>query len=175
MTIINQLTCNENSFSLKKILLFGAGKSATVLISYLVTEAERHDWEFVIADANKELVLAKTHNSPFAKAVQLDIHDEVHRSALIRNSDIVISMMPPDLHFLIAKDCVEYRKHLLTASYLDDKIKSLQNEIQNKKLLFLCEMGLDPGIDHMSAMRIIDGIKAKGGSISSFKSHKIEL
>lgn len=171
MTIINQLTCNENNFSLKKILLFGAGKSATVLISYLVTEAERHDWEFVIADANKELVQAKTRNSPFAEAVQLDIHDEEHRSALIRNSDIVISMMPPDLHFLIAKDCVEYRKHLLTASYLDDKIKSLENEIQNKKLLFLCEMGLDPGIDHMSAMKIIDGIKAKAGSITSFKSH----
>ncbi len=90
---------------------------------------------------------------------------------MIQRAHVVISMMPPALHFLVAKDCVEYRKHLLTASYLDDKMKSLQDEISNRKLLFICEMGLDPGIDHMSAMKIIDGIKAKGGSITSFKSH----
>ncbi|MEO6252928.1 MAG: saccharopine dehydrogenase C-terminal domain-containing protein, partial [Ferruginibacter sp.] len=77
----------------------------------------------------------------------------------------------PALHFLVAKDCVEYRKHLLTASYLDDKMKSLKEEISNRKLLFISEMGLDPGIDHMSAMKIIDEIKAKGGKITSFKSH----
>ncbi len=156
---------------MKTILLFGAGKSATVLIDYLIGEVEKNNWKFVIADVNKELVLAKTNHSIFAEAVELDIHDEVHRSVLIERSDIVISMMPPDLHFLIAKDCVEYGKDLLTASYLDDKIKSLQSEIQNKKLLFLCEMGLDPGIDHMSAMKIIDAIKIQGGNITSFKSH----
>ena len=79
--------------------------------------------------------------------------------------------MPPALHFLVAKDCVEYRKHLLTASYLDNNIKSLREEIVHRKLFFLCEAGLDPGIDHMSAMKIIDGIKEKGGTITSFKSH----
>ena len=156
---------------MRTILLFGAGKSATVLIDYLLGESERHNWKFVIADANKELILVKTRRSAFAEAVQLDITNEAGRGALIGSADIVISMMPPDLHFLIAKDCVEYGKHLLTASYLDDKIKSLQPEIQNKKLLFLCEMGLDPGIDHMSAMKIIDEISTAGGRISSFKSH----
>ncbi len=156
---------------MKKILIFGAGKSATVLISYLIAEVEKNKWQLVIADANKELVLAKTNHSPFAEAIQLDIHDDEHRRALINESDIVISMMPPDLHFLVAKDCVEYGKHLLTASYLDEKINGLKSEIESKGLLFLCEMGLDPGIDHMSAMKIIDGIKSKGGSITSFKSH----
>ena len=156
---------------MKKILVFGAGKSATVLISYLITEAEKNNWHVLVADANKELALAKTNASPFAEAIQLDIHDEARRTALISDSNIVISMMPPDLHFLVAKDCVECGKHLLTASYLDDNIKTLSAAIENKKLLFLCEMGLDPGIDHMSAMKIIDEIKSRGGSITSFKSH----
>jgi len=80
-------------------------------------------------------------------------------------------MMPPTLHYLIALDCITYKKHLLTASYIDEKIKALASSIQENNLLFLCEMGLDPGIDHMSAMKLIDEIKNKGGNIASFKSH----
>jgi saccharopine dehydrogenase-like NADP-dependent oxidoreductase len=156
---------------LKTIVLIGAGKSATVLIDYLIAEAEKNNWKFIIADADREQILLKTNNSPFAEAVQLDVTNEDQRSKLIQRAHVVISMMPPALHFLVAKDCVEYRKHLLTASYLDDKMKSLQDEISNRKLLFICEMGLDPGIDHMSAMKLIDEIKAKGGKITSFKSH----
>jgi len=156
---------------LKTIVLIGAGKSATVLIDYLIAESEINNWKFIIADSNREQILLKTKQSEFAEAVQLDITNEAERSLLIQRAHVVISMMPPALHFLVAKDCVEYRKHLLTASYLDDKMKSLRDEINNRRLLFICEMGLDPGIDHMSAMKIIDGIKAKGGQITSFKSH----
>jgi saccharopine dehydrogenase-like NADP-dependent oxidoreductase len=156
---------------LKTIVLIGAGKSATVLIDYLIAEAEINHWKFIIGDSNREQILLKTINSKYAEAVQLDVTNEEQRSKLIQRAHVVISMMPPALHFLVAKDCVEYRKHLLTASYLDDKMKSLQDEISNRKLLFICEMGLDPGIDHMSAMKIIDDIKAKGGKITSFKSH----
>lgn len=141
------------------------------MIDYLVAEAETNNWKFIVADSNREQILLKTKNSPFAEAVQLDVTNDKQRSDLIQRAHVVISMMPPALHFLVAKDCVEYRKHLLTASYLDDKMKSLQDEINDRKLLFLCEMGLDPGIDHMSAMKIIDEIKAKGGTITSFKSH----
>jgi saccharopine dehydrogenase (NADP+, L-glutamate forming) len=156
---------------LKKVLLFGAGKSATVLIDYLIAEAPVNNWTVLIADANKEQILAKTNNSPIAKAIQIDITNETQRSTLIQQADIVISMMPPALHFLVAKDCVEYGKNLLTASYLDVAIKNLEAEIDNKKLLFICEMGLDPGIDHMSAMKIIEEIIEKGGVVTSFKSH----
>ncbi len=156
---------------MKKILLFGAGKSATVLIDYLIAEAPENNWDILIADSNKEQIISKINSSPFAKAVQADINNDAQRTKLIQQSDIVISMMPPSLHFLIAKDCVEYGKNLLTASYLDASIRSLQNEIQNKKLLFLGEMGLDPGIDHMSAMKIINEIKENGGVVTSFKSH----
>ncbi|MBC7886933.1 MAG: saccharopine dehydrogenase NADP-binding domain-containing protein [Ferruginibacter sp.] len=156
---------------MKKILLFGAGKSSTVLIDYLIAEARENNWFIIIADVNKEQIVGKTNNSAFTEAVQTDITDDLQRSALIQQAAIVISMMPPALHFLIAKDCVEYGKNLLTASYLDASIKSLQTEIHIKKLLFIVEMGLDPGIDHMSAMRIIDDIKARSGVIISFKSH----
>ena len=156
---------------MKTIVLIGAGKSATVLIDYLLAETETNNWKFIIADADREQILLKTGNSPFAEAVQLDITNEKQRGDLVQRAHVVISMMPPALHFLVAKDCVEYRKHLLTASYLDDKMKSLKEEISNRKLLFLCEMGLDPGIDHMSAMKIIDGIRSTGGNITSFKSH----
>jgi saccharopine dehydrogenase-like NADP-dependent oxidoreductase len=153
------------------ILLFGAGKSATVLIDYLINEAEKNNWKILIADANKEQILLKTNHSTFTKALEIDAKNDTQRSALIKQADIVISLMPPDLHFLIAKDCVAFSKNLLTASYIDEQIKSLQPEIEKKGLLFLSEMGLDPGTDHMSAMKIIDSIKNKNGKITSFKSH----
>jgi saccharopine dehydrogenase-like NADP-dependent oxidoreductase len=155
----------------KTILLLGAGKSATVLIDYLIATVKENNWKFIVADADREQVLSKTGHSPFAEAVALDVTNDEQRSKLIQKANVVISMMPPALHFLVAKDCVEYRKHLLTASYIDNKIKSLLNEIKQKKLLFLCEMGLDPGIDHMSAMKIVHSIKKAGGHITSFKSH----
>ena len=156
---------------LKTILLFGAGKSATVLIDYLLSEAAINSWQIIIADADKNQVLAKTNHSPLAEAVQIDVTKDEQRIELIQKADIVISMMPPALHFLVAKDCVAYSKNLLTASYIDDQIRNLESEIENKNILFLCEMGLDPGIDHMSAMKMIDEIKAAGGKITSFKSH----
>ncbi|MEO6730567.1 MAG: saccharopine dehydrogenase C-terminal domain-containing protein [Ferruginibacter sp.] len=156
---------------MKKILLFGAGKSATVLIDYLIAEAKANNWTTVVADVNMDQIISKTNNAPVTEAVQIDITNDEQRSGLIQQATIVISMMPPALHFLIAKDCVKYGKNLLTASYLDASIKGLQSKIENKGLLFICEMGLDPGIDHMSAMKIIDEIKLKGGVVISFKSH----
>ena len=156
---------------MKNILLFGAGKSASVLIEYLIENAAENQWHLIIADADKSLIDSKTNNHPSSTAVSVDITNNEIRQDLIKNSDLVISMMPPFLHILIAKDCVAYSKHLLTASYADDQIKLLADEVKEKGILFLCEMGLDPGIDHMSAMQLIDDIKEKGGKITSFKSH----
>lgn len=153
------------------ILIFGAGKSSTVLIDYLIREAEQQQWKIIVADADLQVAKAKIRNSPFAEAMQLDIVNDEQRSKLIESAAVVISMMPPGMHYLVAKDCVHYKKHLLTASYVDDKIKTLQHQIESSNILFLCEMGLDPGIDHMSAMQIIDEIKENGGKITSFKSH----
>ena len=156
---------------MKNILLFGAGKSASVLIEYLIENATENNWHLTVVDADKNLIEQKTKNSPSTTAVVADITLYEARTNLIQNSDLVISMMPPFLHILIAKDCVNYSKHLLTASYADDELKLLAEEAKNKGIIFLCEMGLDPGIDHMSAMQLIDGIKENGGNITSFKSH----
>ncbi len=156
---------------MKQILLFGAGKSASTLIEFLIKESETNDWRILIADANKELIDAKTKQHFNTQSIGMDITDQPHRLALIASADIVISMMPPALHILIAKDCIECGKNLLTASYADDTIRGLEQSVKEKGLLFLCEMGLDPGIDHMSALQIIDDIKASGGIVTSFKSH----
>ncbi|MGN6165481.1 MAG: saccharopine dehydrogenase C-terminal domain-containing protein, partial [Flavisolibacter sp.] len=156
---------------MKKILLFGAGKSATVLIRYLLENAAAENWQLLLVDANLAMAQEKIGNNDYGKAVSIDINNAALRSELIQQSDIVISLMPPALHFLIAKDCVQYSKNLLTASYVDEKMRSLKNEIEKNGLLFLCEMGLDPGIDHMSAKKIIDEIHSDGGKIHSFISH----
>ena len=156
---------------MKRILLFGAGKSSTCLIDYLAKESKKNNWKFLACDADINVTRSKVGNHENTEAVSINVKDESERKKLIVSADIVISMLPPALHFLIAKDCVEFGKHLLTASYVDQNIKSLEKEIAEKKLLFLCEMGLDPGIDHMSAMKMINSIKEEGGVITSFISH----
>src|SRR5258705_2753859 len=160
---------------MKQLLLFGAGKSATVLIDYLLGNAISCNWELSVVDADLELAKSKVNNSAYAYVYSFDISDEGQRQIRVSKADVVISMLPPALHFLVAKDCLKFSKHLLTASYVDDEIRRLKNEIEEKNILFLCEMGLDPGIDHMSAMKIIDEIHATGGAITSFKSHFVGL
>lgn len=156
---------------MKQILLLGAGKSATVLIEYLAGVCDEKQWRFTVADANLEQVQHKTRHLPATEALQLNIQDDEARSNAIQHADLVISMMPPALHYLVAKDCLNLGKHLLTASYLDDSLRQMAESIKNKGLLFLCEMGLDPGIDHMSAMRLIHQLQRDGKEITSFKSH----
>ena len=156
---------------MRSILLFGAGKSATMLIEYLLKNAKNGNWTLTIADSNFDLAKAKIAGSPYGIPVCTNVESESDRNEIIEKADIVISMLPPHLHILVAKDCIKFGKNLLTASYVNDEIKSLADRISEKKLLFLYEMGLDPGIDHMSALKILDQIRGKGGLITSFKSH----
>jgi saccharopine dehydrogenase-like NADP-dependent oxidoreductase len=156
---------------MKHIVLFGAGRSATVLIDYLKQTATDIVCKVTVADADLAMVEQKVGEHPLVKAAQVNIENSSQRKDLVQQADVVISLMPPHLHYLVAVDCLQAGKHLLTASYVDDKIKALEQQIADKGLLFLCEMGLDPGIDHMSAMQLINNIKAKGGTITSFRSH----
>jgi saccharopine dehydrogenase-like NADP-dependent oxidoreductase len=156
---------------MKKILLFGAGKSATVLIDYLLSNAAAEKWQLTVVDADLQLARSKVADSPSGTCVSFDINNETERKKYIGEADIVISLLPPALHTVAAKTCIALNKNLLTASYIDNEIQSLKSEIENRKLFFLCEMGLDPGIDHMSAMKIFDSIRSDGGKITSFKSH----
>jgi saccharopine dehydrogenase (NADP+, L-glutamate forming) len=156
---------------MKIILLFGAGKSATVLINFILEKAPKMDWKLVVADADLMLANQKLAGHPCGHGVALDVTNEDERKLLVAGADLVISLLPPHLHILVAKDCLSHQKHLFTASYLDKEVEQLQSVIQRKGLLFLYEMGLDPGIDHMSAMAALDRIKGKGGIIQSFISH----
>jgi saccharopine dehydrogenase (NADP+, L-glutamate forming) len=155
----------------KRILVLGAGKSATVLIQYLQKQAIEHNWYIVLADSDINLANKKWNHAKNGHAVGFDIQNEQERANYINDVDIVVSMLPATLHYLVAIDCLKYLKSLFTASYVDDNLRKLVPELEEKKLLFLCEMGLDPGIDHMSAMELIHRIQNKGGVITDFKSH----
>src|ERR1700749_414820 len=156
---------------MKKILLFGAGKSATVLIDYLLENAEKENWQLTVVDEDLQLATTKIGGSPHGLPLSFDIKNDPERKRNIEQSDIVISLLPPALHYIVAQDCVELKKDLLTASYVDEQIRDLRSKIEDNGLLFLCEMGLDPGIDHISAMKMIDDIHSKNGHIISFQSH----
>ena len=155
----------------KHILVLGAGKSATCLINYLLEICTTNQWTATIADSDLSLVQSKVPATGPVKAVALDVTNPAARSTLIGTTDLVIALLPPFLVPAVAADCVRHAKHLLTASYLDEPLRAVSGGIGSKGVLFLCEMGLDPGIDHMSAMKRIDTIRVKGGQVTSFISH----
>jgi len=156
---------------MKNILLIGAGLSSSSLIRYLLDNASNLNWHITVADNNLEQALQKVANHSLGTAVQLDITDISKTENLISSNDIVISMLPASMHISVAHLCVKHKKHLFTASYISEEMKSLNSEVVNSGLLFLNECGLDPGIDHMSAMRMMDKIRNDGGRITSFKSY----
>ena len=156
---------------MKNILVIGAGRSSSTLIQYLLNHSSTESWTVTVADVSLELVLQKTQGHPNSKAIEFDVNNVDQRQSEIKAADVVVSMLPAFMHLLVANDCLEYGKHLITASYVSKEIAALDWEVKNKGLLFLSEMGLDPGIDHMSAMQLIDRIKAQGGEVLSFKSY----
>ncbi|ERM84853.1 hypothetical protein P872_22600 [Rhodonellum psychrophilum GCM71 = DSM 17998] len=156
---------------MKTILILGAGKSSTYLIDYLLESAHSKNRKLIIADLSKEIAEKKIKNHPNARAEPIILEQENSRKDLIGQSDVVISMLPAFLHPIIAKDCLAMGKHFFSASYESEELRQLEPEIKAKNLLFLNECGLDPGIDHMSAMKIIESEKAKGHEIIGFKSY----
>ena len=155
---------------MRTILIIGAGRSASSLIQYLLSKSEKESLHLVIGDLSLALAQKKTNNHTNATAIALDIFDENQRKAAIENANIVISMLPAYLHIQVAKDCIIYKKHLVTASYVSDAMQELDAAARENNLIFMNEIGLDPGIDHMSAMKVIDAIKDKGGKMLLFES-----
>ncbi|MDW8849866.1 saccharopine dehydrogenase family protein [Flavobacterium sp. MMLR14_040] len=155
---------------MRSILIFGAGRSASSLIRYLLSKSESENLHLVVADLSLALAEKKTQNHPNATPIALNIFETEERKAAIEKASIVISMLPAHLHIEIAKDCLEFKKHLVTASYISDAMQSLNEEAIKNNLIFMNEIGLDPGIDHMSAMKVIDEIRAKGGKMLLFES-----
>lgn len=154
---------------MRKVLIVGAGKSSPYLIKYLIENSVQENLFILIADANLHN-LKKINKNERCKTILFDINDVDQKKKLIHGADIVISLLPVHLHILIAKTCLELKRNLLTASYVSEEMKLLNNKVKKKGLIFLNEIGLDPGIDHMSAKKIIDRIQADNKEIISFKS-----
>ncbi len=156
---------------MKSILIFGAGRSSSALIDYLLAAGAANKWTIVVADVSLAAAEHKIDGHPNGRAVAIDINNAELRGKLVAQADCVASLMPPHLHDIIAADCLLYAKHLVTASYLSPVFKSMAAEAEAKNVLFMGELGLDPGIDHLSAMKIIDEVEEKGGTVTCLKSY----
>ncbi|MBT8253511.1 MAG: Gfo/Idh/MocA family oxidoreductase [Flavobacteriaceae bacterium] len=155
---------------MRNILIVGSGKSSSYLVKYLLDKSESDDLFITIGDINTTNAEKLIQNHKRAKAVVLDVFDEESRSSAIEKADIVISMLPARFHMEVAKDCLRFSKHLVTASYVSEEMKALDQQVREKGLVFMNEIGVDPGIDHMSAMQVIDRIRSMGGKIILFES-----
>lgn len=160
----------NNYIFMRTILIIGAGRSASSLIQYLLAKSETEQLHLIIGDLSLELAQKKTNNHPNATPIALDIFNTQQRQEAIQKATIVISMLPAHLHIEVARDCVLFNKHMVTASYISEAMQTLDAEAKAKGLIFMNEIGLDPGIDHMSAMKVIDEIKEKGGKMLLFES-----
>jgi saccharopine dehydrogenase-like NADP-dependent oxidoreductase len=155
---------------MREILIIGAGRSASSLIQYLLNKSDEENLHLVIGDLSLESAKNKINNHPNATAIALDVFDENQRKNAIQKADIVISMLPAHLHIEVAKDCIVYKKNMATASYISDAMQELDSLAKENNLIFMNEVGLDPGIDHMSAMKVINEIRKKGGKMLLFES-----
>ena len=155
---------------MQKILVIGAGRSCTSLIHYLLKNAAAENWQVTIAEKNKELALEKIQGHPNAAVADFDIFNEELLKSLVTTNDLVISMLPASMHIHVAKQCAEIGRHFLTASYLKEDIQSLEDRFKETGKTAIMEMGLDPGIDHMSAMKVLDELRSKDFELKGFET-----
>ena len=155
---------------MRKILVIGSGKSSSYLIKYLLDKSVSEQLQIIIGDVNITNAKKLIGTYQNATAIVLDVFDKNSRERAIKNSDIVVSMLPARFHIEVAKDCILFGKHMVTASYVSEEMHKLDTSAKEKGLVFMNEIGVDPGIDHMSAMQVIDRIRNKGGKMILFES-----
>ncbi|MEJ7643581.1 MAG: saccharopine dehydrogenase C-terminal domain-containing protein [Chryseolinea sp.] len=155
---------------MNQILILGAGRSSGSLINYLLQQAKLFKWQITVGDFSEAAAIERLGQDPAGKAIRFDINDDLASRPAIAAADVIISVLPAHYHIMVARYCLMLRKHLLTASYVTDEMMSLHDEARQNNLLFMNECGLDPGIDHMSAMQVIDQIKSRNGKLVSFES-----
>lgn len=153
---------------MKKIVILGAGLVARPLVRYLL---DQPDFEVEVASRTVSKAVRLIDGHPKGEAKELNLKNEEGLKQEIRNADLVISMVPYSFHPKVARYCIDYKKHMVTTSYVSDEMKSLDDEAKRADILILNELGLDPGIDHMEAMRIIHEVEEKGGEIQGFTSY----
>jgi saccharopine dehydrogenase (NADP+, L-glutamate forming) len=151
---------------MKKILVLGAGLVSKPGVVFLL----KHGFTVTVASRTVEKAEKIVHGYEKGMALHLLIEDKETLASLVRKNDIVVSLLPWIHHIKVAQACLEYNKPMATTSYVSDDMRRLDDEVRRKNLLFLNEIGIDPGVDHMSAMRIIDAVHARGGKIRHFYS-----
>ncbi len=161
---------NEQSTKPQNIIIFGAGLSATSLIQYLLSHADPYDWAITVVDRDKELLERKTAGYARALPLVLDITNSALLDENMQGQDIAISLLPPALHHLIAESALRSHTHLFTASYVSDEMEAMADSIREAGLVYMCELGADPGIDHLSMVKMITELKQKGASLLDVKS-----
>ncbi|MBU0743154.1 saccharopine dehydrogenase NADP-binding domain-containing protein [bacterium] len=152
---------------MKEVLVLGAGLVSRPLVVYLLEKGYR--LTCASRTVSKAEALVAGHDN--GTALQLDLKDEARLGELIAAADLAISLVPYEFHPLVARLCLEHGKHMVTTSYVSPQMRELDGAARGAGLTFLNEIGVDPGIDHMSAMRIIDDVRARGGKIVSFRSY----
>ncbi len=155
---------------MKTILILGAGLSSSTLISYMLENAVKSNWRIRLGDVSVDLARKKISDHPRGEALFFNADDPAQTRLEISNADIVISMLPAKFHHGIALECVKYGKNMVTASYITPEIDSLDRAAREKGVILLNETGVDPGIDHMSAMQIIHRIREYGDRLIAFES-----
>jgi saccharopine dehydrogenase (NAD+, L-glutamate forming) len=155
---------------MKTILVLGAGLSASSLIRYLLENSVSHKWKVRIVDRDIDLVKSKIKGHINGTPLSFNAINTDDRRPEIEAADIVISMLPARFHLDVARDCIDLKTNLITPSYVSPEMKALDQAAKDAGIIIMNEIGVDPGLDHMSAMNIIDQIKSKGGKVTSFKS-----
>ncbi|GAA3634093.1 saccharopine dehydrogenase family protein [Flavivirga jejuensis] len=155
---------------MRKILVIGSGKSTSSLLKYLLDKSTAENLFITVGDLNLNAAKKLTGNHQNTKAILLDVFDDTSRTDAIKDADIVISMLPARFHIEVAKDCVLFGKHMVTASYVSPEMQALDADAKAKGLILMNEIGVDPGIDHMSAMQVLDRIRNNGGKVILFES-----
>ena len=152
---------------MKRVLVLGAGLVARPLVRYLLEKG----YQVVMASRTASKAEAMIAGHPNGKALALNVQDETVLAQLIRDCDLAVSLVPFTFHPVVAKHCIAHKKHMVTTSYVSAAMQELDGAARAADVTILNEIGVDPGIDHMSAMRIIDGVRNRGGRIVAFKSY----
>jgi saccharopine dehydrogenase-like NADP-dependent oxidoreductase len=167
---ICELTTLESLTSMKKILVIGAGRSSSSLIRYLLDHSDKENWKIKVGDRDLELAQQKTNGHPNAEAFQFNALDEEARKAELKDCDFVISMLPARFHVEVAKDCIAFGIDVITPSYVTEEMKELDQAARDAGVIIMNEIGVDPGIDHLSAKKVLDEIEEMGGEMTCFES-----
>ncbi len=156
---------------MNNILILGAGRCSGAMIDYILDEALKNGWYVTVGDMDPNTANEKIKNHPNGRGTWLDVTKVNDRRDLITRTDVVVSLLPAHLHLEVAHDCIKLNKQFITSAHVSHELYRLGDEARDRELIYTGQMGLDPGIGHMMARKQLDELRAKGATITSFRSY----